>query len=412
MKHLYYFKNLFSLIVFLFLSTVVFSQADRIRVFTDCNCDRNYIRQELSSIDHVRDQALADVQLFINNITNGSGGQTYQLNFRGNHKFANIKKEIEYQTSPTMTRDEIRKGLVQKILLGLLPFLMESDMADQILISLPKQSKFAKQAITEEDPWNNWIFEVYGRGSFNKESSRRRFNIEMGFEMDRVTEEWRIRGDVEFNISENRFESDEENFLSTRQHHYLSGSIVKSLGNHWSAGVFSGINHSTYRNINWSTHFQPAIEYNLFPYNEVLKREIVVAYKIGAIYNNYIEETLYGKQEELLYSHSVSAQMRFRQPWGDVSASLTGSSYLHDLTKNSLRFNGYAAIRVFKGLAIRPSANLELIRNQLNLPIGSASLEDILLRQRQIATDFELSFSIGLSYTFGSAFNNIVNTRL
>ena len=95
----------------------------------------------------------------------------------------------------------------------------------------------------------------------------------MGFEMDRVTEEWRIRGDVEFNISENRFESDEENFLSTRQHHYLSGSIVKSLGNHWSAGVFSGINHSTYRNINWSTHFQPAIEYNLFPYNEVLKRE-------------------------------------------------------------------------------------------------------------------------------------------
>ena len=284
-------------------------------------------------------------------------------------------------------------------------------MAEQVSISLPKSvSNF--QSLQENDPWNNWIFEIYGSGSFSKETSRRGFNVELGLESDRVTEEWRIRADVELNMSESRYDSDEESFVSTRQNHYLSGSIVKSLGNHWSTGVFSGIRHSTYRNLDFSTYIQPAVEYNLFPYREVLKREITLAYKVGVIYNSYIEKTIYGQRREALYNHSLSAEMRFRQPWGDISTNLSASAYLHDMTKNSLRLFSYANIRVFKGLALRSSANLELIRNQLNLPGGSASLEDILLRQRQIATNFELGFSFGISYTFGSAFNNIVNTRL
>lgn len=411
MKHLSYLREITLLTILLFTSIVLFSQSERLRIFTDCNCDRNYIRQELSSFDHVRDQALADVQVFINNITNGSGGQTYQLNFTGRNSFAHLQEEVEYQTQPTMTRDEVRKGLVKKILVGLFPYLMESDMAEEVSIHLPKSNgKFHPHE--EQDPWNNWIFEVYGSGSFNKETSRRRFNIELGMESDRVTEEWRIRTDVEFNMAENRFESNEESFVSTRENHYFRGSIVKSLGNHWSAGIFSGLTHNTYRNIDFSTYVQPAIEYNLFPYREVLKREITLAYKVGAIYNGYIEETIFGKRREVLYNHSLSAEMRFRQPWGDISTNLSASAYLHDMTKNSLRLFSYANIRVFKGLSLRSSANLELIRNLLNLPAGSASLEDILLRQRQIATDFELGFSFGISYTFGSAFNNIVNTRL
>ena len=74
--------------------------------------------------------------------------------------------------------------------------------------------------------------------------------------------------------------------------------------------------------------------------------------------------------------------------------------------------NSSLSVRLFKGLAIRFSGNFEIIRDQINLPAGSASIEDVLLQQKQIATDFELGFSVGLSYTFGSAFNNVINTRL
>ena len=88
------------------------------------------------------------------------------------------------------------------------------------------------------------------------------------------------------------------------------------------------------------------------------------------------------------------------------------TSFLNDFSKNRVELNGNVSLRVFKGLAVRFSGNLQIIRDQINLPAGSASLEDVLLQQKQIATDFEVGFRVGLSYTFGSAYNNIINTRL
>jgi hypothetical protein len=52
-----------------------------------------------------------------------------------------------------------------------------------------------------------------------------------------------------------------------------------------------------------------------------------------------------------------------------------------------------------------------LIRNQLSLVQGEASLEEVLLRQRELARNFNYFADFGVSYTFGSFFNNIVNPR-
>jgi len=42
---------------------------------------------------------------------------------------------------------------------------------------------------------------------------------------------------------------------------------------------------------------------------------------------------------------------------------------------------------------------------------GEASLEEILLRRKELATEYEYSLSIGLSFTFGSIYSNVVNPR-
>ncbi len=391
---------------------LAFSQAARLNTFIDCNCDMNYIRQELTYINYVRDQALADVQLFVNDVSNGGGGRTYQLNFSGRNEFEGIEKELTYETSPTMTGAEVQAGLTRKINQGMLTYLAQSSLAGRIKIVLDEDAEAEQSPPPTEEAWNNWIFEVYGSGSLNKETSRSSFDAEFGLDGDRVTEEWRIRINVEYNHFELRFQDNEEEFTSMRERHYAQGSVVKSLGDHWSTGVFSGVSHNTYSNLKASFYFQPAIEYNLFPYREVIRREITFAYKVGYIYNDYILETIYAKMEEELFNHSLNLQMRFRQPWGDISTSLVASSYLHDLSKNRVQLDSYISVRLVKGLAARLSTDLELVRDQLNLPSGDASLEDILLRQRQIATDFEVGLGVGLSYTFGSPFNNIVNTRL
>ena len=51
------------------------------------------------------------------------------------------------------------------------------------------------------------------------------------------------------------------------------------------------------------------------------------------------------------------------------------------------------------------------IRDQINLRKGSASPEEVLLRQRQLATGFSYFFGFGVSYRFGSIYNNVVNPR-
>ena len=52
------------------------------------------------------------------------------------------------------------------------------------------------------------------------------------------------------------------------------------------------------------------------------------------------------------------------------------------------------------------------LRDQLFLPRGTLRDEDILLRRRQLETNYRYFTSVGITYRFGSIFDNVVNTRL
>ncbi|MFA9453938.1 MAG: hypothetical protein ACERK6_08490, partial [Candidatus Aminicenantaceae bacterium] len=53
----------------------------------------------------------------------------------------------------------------------------------------------------------------------------------------------------------------------------------------------------------------------------------------------------------------------------------------------------------------------ERIHDQLALPIGDASIDEVLLRRRELATDYDYSLSVGFRFTFGSVYSNVVNPR-
>jgi hypothetical protein len=64
-----------------------------------------------------------------------------------------------------------------------------------------------------------------------------------------------------------------------------------------------------------------------------------------------------------------------------------------------------------KGLQLNLFGSYGRVRDQLYLPREGATDEEVLLRLRQLQTSYRYFFSVGLSYTFGSLFNNIVNPR-
>jgi hypothetical protein len=51
------------------------------------------------------------------------------------------------------------------------------------------------------------------------------------------------------------------------------------------------------------------------------------------------------------------------------------------------------------------------IRDQLYVPKGGGDQIDVLLRRRALLTGYEYFGHFGVSYTFGSIFNNVVNPR-
>jgi hypothetical protein len=68
-------------------------------------------------------------------------------------------------------------------------------------------------------------------------------------------------------------------------------------------------------------------------------------------------------------------------------------------------------VRIARGLQIRFSGRVSMIHNQLNLPKAGVSTEDILLRQKELATQYSFSSDLTIFYTFGSIYSSVVNPR-
>jgi hypothetical protein len=386
------------------------AQQNQVLVFMDCSsCDITFIRQQVDFVSYVRDQQLAQVHVFITAQATASGGRTFTLSFIGKKEFEGMKNRLTYTSALTNTQDEERQGLNHMIKLGLVPYVAHTPLAKQLELSFSRQQV---EQEPEEDPWKNWIFEVYGGVNFAKETSKSSLDLRYGLYADHVTEKWRIRMRPYFNYNRRGFVRDEEEIRSVLHRNGFEGRAIRSISGHWSVGVFTDVISTTFENIDMGYAIAPAIEYSLLPYKQALRKEITVAYSIGYMHRSYMEETIYGEKEESLARQALEIGVRLRQPWGAVTAELEGSHFLHDPSKNRVSFDANLAVRIFKGLSVTFNSEFDVVRDQLSLPKGNISLEDILLQQRQLATSYGLSLSVGVSYSFGSIYNNVVNTRL
>jgi hypothetical protein len=395
------------------VASLTLSAQQAFTLFTDCdNCDFTYMMQEIPYVAHVRVPVGADVRLLVTSGGTGGGGRRYDLSFVGlAGGFEEQTEEVSFQIEANSSDDAIRTRFVRAVKRGLLPYLLKTELAEEINYSVAVPDNSTTEATTQ-NTWDNWIFGVYAEGDYEDETAQKAIRGEMGLEADRVTEATRIRIDASLDYREREIDRDTAIFIRIRRDWYGAASMVWSLGPHWSAGGFAGYEYSTFENLDNSYFINPAIEYNIYPYDEVLRREISIAYRIGYRQNNYLETTIFDETSEGLYYTSLNAQARFRQPWGTINASVDASAFLRDLKQNRTQGRAWVELNLYRGLALRFSGRLSLIRNQINLPAESSSIEDILLRQRQIATDFRADASVGVSYTFGYLTNNIINYRL
>jgi hypothetical protein len=113
----------------------------------------------------------------------------------------------------------------------------------------------------------------------------------------------------------------------------------------------------------------------------------------------------------VLPQHLLNAGYEVIQPWGQIEMGVNASQYLHDVWLLSLQFDAEVEVRITRGLSVEIGGSLEFIHDQINLQKGDADLEEVLLRRRELETNYEAGLSVGFRYRFGSIYNNVVNTR-
>lgn len=155
----------------------------------------------------------------------------------------------------------------------------------------------------------------------------------------------------------------------------------------------------------------PALEYDIFPYSESTRRQLRILYRAGYNYVTYVDSTIYDKTRETLWQQSLTAAYEVVQKWGSVNVTLSYSNYLHDLSKDNISLDGFIELRIAKGLSVSFGGGASIIHDQLALVKGGASTQEVLLRRKELATQYRYFTFFGFTYTFGSIYNNVVNPR-
>jgi len=369
--------------------------------------DIAFLRAEIPFVEFVPELAAARVHVVIAPAgPPGRGG--FRLEFTGLREFQGDVNTLHYEPPAGAAPEEARKGLAGTLKLGLLRYAAKTPVAKDLSVKFLDQAK----PTSVNDPWDFWVFSLSGNAFLMGETQYKSGSYYGSVSANRTTPALKVRTQVYYNRSDTWFDlGGGDIYESTTYGYGTYGLVVKSLGEHWSVGGYLEAESSTYSNIRLSLSAAPALEYDLFPYSESTKRQLRFLYRIGLTRVRYDEETVYFKTAETLLQESLNVAYEVVRPWGKASVQLQGSHFFHDLSKNRLELEAELEFRIWRGLSFEIDGSYTRIRDQLALSAEGASLEEILLRQRQLATGYDYSLSVGFNFSFGSTRSNVVNPR-
>ncbi len=399
-------------------------QSQAIRVFLDCQgrvrgCDRDFFVTEITFVNWMRDRFDSDVQILVSGLQNGGGGTENTITFIGHRKFEGMADTLVLNTLPNDPDDRIRRDLARTFTLGLARYAARSPIAKQLQVSFasPTGARPQRSAANLKDRWNLWTYTSNVNAFVRAEELQRNLNGSLSFSANRATEKWKINMSTSGNLSSQRFtiparDSTPKFVVTNDQRTYNANAlIVRSLSQHWSAGLKAGAGYSDFLNQDAALRLQPAIEYNVFPWTEQTRRQLTFLYNIGPNYYNYQRTTVFDRDDELRVSQQLTASFVARQQWGSSNVSLDWLNYLHDFNRHALTLSGSVDLRVGRGFSLNIGGSAAKINDQIYLPRAGNTEEEILLQRQALQTGFRITTNIGVRYTFGSIYNTIVNQR-
>ena len=302
------------------------SGVDALRVYLDCDrraCDFNYLRQEITFVNYVRDRRDAQVHVLVTRERTAAGGQAYTLDFFGLEEFLGQDDQLMFYTTQDDTDDAERSGFAQIFRLGLMRYVARTPLADRIEVSY--QGVSGEQQVSaqpEDDPWNFWVFRVRANTEVEVEDLETSKEFGGSLTANRTTDAWKINLGVYADYDEDSFEfSDGRKLKDVSRNNAFTTRFIKTVGEHMGVGFGGSAVTTTFLNQDLTWRVAPAFQYNFFPYSESTRRELTVTYAIGFSDFNYNEITIFDKLGETRVDQSARLSLDTNQPWGDACVS-------------------------------------------------------------------------------------------
>jgi hypothetical protein len=385
-----------------------------LRVFLDCwECDTDFVRREVTFVDYMRDRSDADLHVLVTTQGTGGGGTAWTIEFIGLGRFASDRRVFPFTTPQGATSDDRRQAFARQFRIGLAGYAADTAVAPDLDVRLAPASSTPVASVTREnDPWKLWVFRVSGNLSMSGEASRTSRSPRLTLTGNRVTEAWKTSFSIGGNASRSTITlSDGRKVDSNSDSWNVSTLVVRSAGPRLSLGGRVSASHSSFSNTDRSVSIYPGVEFNVFPYSEFERRSLTIWWEAGPVFYDFRERTVFDRISQTVFKQQVDVSLRLRQPWGSAGVFSNFSQDVQRPGRYRASVFGDADVRLFKGFSFNVFANYARIKDQISLPRAGATQEEILLRLRQLSTDYSYSINFGVTYNFGSIFTSIVNSR-
>lgn len=390
------------------------------KVFLECRgdtnqgCSTDFFVLELPYVTWTRDRLFADIQFLVTTIQTGSGAYQYTVTALGRGKFGGRSDTTVVNTIPNESEDGIRRKLSTNFALLLVPYLRTTSIAPRLRVVYDAPAG-ARQATPQSvrDRWNFFVLSLQADGFLSTESRQTFGNVDTDVRVRRVTEKNALRFGFNQSARYNKFEIDDTTTVAnTIRQGVLFARGVKAITSRLSIGALTNIGYSEFTNTALVWRAAPVIEYNLFPWKQATSQQIAISYGVGPRYSRWKEPTIFGRSSEWRAQQELVVGSDLRKSWGSINVSGRYASFIPDLKKWNLSVNGNTSLNLVKGLQFNVGGGASLIRDQIFLAAQGQTPEQILTQQRALASNYSVFVFTGLSYSFGSIYNSVVNPRL
>ena len=395
-----------------------------LRVFFDCPivaadqyvpaCQGDFYTQTLTFVTWTRDRIDADVHVLGRGIATGGGGIEFTLAFLGRGKYQGRTDTLIVTTIPNESEGDVRKKLSDALTSGLYPFLRGTAGASRLkLVAEGGGEAPVADPKALKDPWNFWIFNIGAFGNGFGESRIKTQFLNVNANASRVTESLRLSLSADGGYNDQRFTlPDGSVSVNILRNTNLSARAVRTLSPHWSWGGLARMSRSDFANQDLGLRVAPVVEYNVFPWAQATTQQLTLAGAAGVATFQWIRPTIFDRSREVRPFSQLVGAFSNRESWGSNSVRVLYQNLLDDPAKHRLTANGEINLRIAKGLSIDFWGEYSRIRDQINLPSEGATRDQVLVRQRALATNYQYFFGVGVNYAFGSIYNTVVNQRL